>query len=115
MIRLCGRLNWLSSLHCQTESGINCETVTHTTSPPGEWLLLTDENGEIYSGLYAVEQACTRCPPLWPVALLFKVPGAFQCVRPIFDRHSGLVPPPADVVERSLHEVEPAYEIKAAA
>jgi hypothetical protein len=117
--RLWGRLNWLGSLRCETVRGVSCETFKPSTSPSDDWLLLIDENGEVYSGLQAVEQACTRCPLLWAVALLLKVPGVYQCASPVFDRRSGLVPPPADVVERSLYttrrEAKTVCEMSAAA
>ncbi len=33
------------------------------------------------------------------MTLLLKVPGAYYCVRPLFDRRSGLVVPTAELVD----------------
>ena len=44
-------------------------------------MALVDENGEVYYGADAFEQAAARCPLWWPFALLMKVPGVVHPAR----------------------------------
>jgi predicted DCC family thiol-disulfide oxidoreductase YuxK len=45
---------------------------------------LVDENGEVYYGADAFEQAGARVPLLWPYALLMKVPGLIYPARAVY-------------------------------
>lgn len=73
-------------------------------------MAVLDENGEVYYGADAFAELATRCPLLWPLAGLLRIPGAIYAARPIYAfvaRHRGhLAPggacalPPAERDER---------------
>ncbi len=86
-IRFVRRFDWFGRLDQRAivdsgDLGVDQERLEHEMG-------VVDENGEVYYGADAFGEVFTRCPLLWPLAILWRVPGAIYVARQVYAAIAG--------------------------